>query len=222
MSKSDPFIQLDNLTIQYDKKIILNGISLSIEKGEKVAIVGPSGVGKTTLLKKIYSLNNDNISFIQQNYSLIPQLSIFHNIYMGKLDTLPVWYNLLNLIYPIRKEKEAILNILKKLDLEEALSKKSANLSGGQQQRLAIGRAFYRDSDLILADEPVAALDPENSKKVLSLLLSTNKTVISALHNTTYAKQYFNRIVGVKDKKIVFDLSTEEITDNHFASLYAS
>lgn len=93
MNKNESVISLKNISIAYFEKNVLENISLCIYSGERVAIVGPSGVGKTTLLKKIYQDSNRNLSFIHQQYSLVPQLSVFHNIYIGQLDSHSTFYH---------------------------------------------------------------------------------------------------------------------------------
>lgn len=220
MTNSDKLIELNNLSVNYSDKNILDGISLEISKGEHIALIGPSGVGKTTLLKKIYQMLGSDVSFIHQNFSLVPQLSVFHNIFIGRLDFNSTFYNLINLAVPLKKEKKKIEEITSLLDINKYLFTKTANLSGGQQQRVAIGRTLYRKSSVILADEPVSSLDPAKSKNVLNILTTKNHTTISALHNIKHAKEFFTRFIGIKDRKILFDLSKEDVTERNLSDLY--
>lgn len=130
------------------------------------------------------------------------------------------FYNIFNLIYPIKKEKTKIHAIAKHLGIDELLFTKTANLSGGQQQRVAIARALYRDCEIVLADEPVSSVDSVISKTILETLTSKNNTIIAALHNVDLAIEYFDRFIGLHNKKIVFDLTKKEVTKTDFERLY--
>lgn len=213
-------VDIKNESACYADRKILDNISLRIMEGERIALIGPSGVGKTTLLKKIYTKTNDSASFIHQNYSLISQLSVFHNIFMGRLDFNSTFYNLLNLLIPTKKEKFHISDIARRLRIDDYLFKKTGRLSGGEQQRVAIGRALYRGSEVVIADEPVSSLDPVKSTEALQILVKETNTVISALHNIQQAQKYFTRFIGLKENKILFDLPKKDVKDSDIKELY--
>ncbi len=215
-------VDLHNLTIAYNGQEAISDINLRIREGERVAFIGPSGAGKTTLLLKIYELASKDASFIHQQYGLVPQLSVFHNIYIGKLDMYPLWKNIVNYVYPISSEREKVKTILEQLGIEEKISVKVSNLSGGQQQRVAVGRAMYRDSPVIIADEPVASIDPHHGRQVVEALFHTGKTTIASLHSVEFALNFAKRIVGIKAGQILFDLPTSKLKESHIDHLYSS
>ena len=168
--KSSTGIPLFNLVaerVAYENTVALKNITLQINKGEKVALVGPSGAGKTTLLRTLYESVEGQPSFVHQHYSLVPQLSAFHNVFIGRLDQYSTAYNLLNLIKPQKKAVQDIVPILQQLGMEEKTFDKAGALSGGQQQRVAVARAIYRGAEILLADEPVSSVDPHQAGTVM-------------------------------------------------------
>ena len=213
---------LKNLSIAYENASVLTDISLRIRAGEKVVIIGPSGVGKTTLLKKLYELQQQRSAFIHQDYALVPQLSAFHNVYIGRLDEHSTSYSLLNLIRPQRREVEQIRPVFAALGMEEKIFDRVSNLSGGQQQRVAVGRAIYRGCDIILGDEPVSAIDPMQAGTLLQLIRDSFSTVVLAMHDVNLALEYFPRIIGLRQGGIAFDLPAEEVDESILADLYQS
>ncbi len=214
-------ITLDNHSFGYGTKTVLHEISLQVEGGEQIAVIGPSGAGKSTLLARLYQLLTPGAAYIHQQYSLVHQLSVFHNIYMGRLDQNHLLYNLLNLIQPQRRELQQIKSIAEQLGLADLLRQRVDTLSGGQQQRVAVGRALYRGSPVILADEPVASIDPHQGATVLKQLMSTDRTTITALHSVTFAKRFATRIIGLKNGRLLFDAAADKVTEHQIQHLYA-
>jgi phosphonate transport system ATP-binding protein len=215
-------IRLDNVSVSYKDQPVLNNISLSIREGEKVALIGPSGAGKTTLLKKLYELQHPHAAFIHQDFALVPQLSAFHNVYIGRLDQNSTLYNLLNLLRPKKREVDQISGILEILGMQEKMFERVSKLSGGQQQRLAVARAIFRGSDLLLGDEPISSVDPHQSATVLKLLKRTARTVIVSLHDVEFALRFFERIIGLSRGQVHFDLPVKKVTNSLLAELYQS
>lgn len=200
----------------------VDGITLEIENGKFTAIIGTSGSGKSTLLhcmggldkptegevilenKNIYSLNDDELSkirrqefgFIFQSFNLIPVLNVYDNI------ILPIQLD------GKKEDKEYIMNIIKKVGLEEQLKKFPNELSGGQQQRVAIARALSNKPTVIFADEPTGNLDSKTTKEVMNLLKSTvndfNQTLVMITHDENIAKQA-DRVITISDGKIIKD-----------------
>ncbi len=215
-----PALSLENEDIAYKGVIALKQVSLRILKGEKVALIGQSGAGKTTLLRRLYQLKSDHCAFVHQHYALVPQLSVFHNIYMGQLDRLSLFENVRNLVLPSSARLSQIKPIVSSLGLEDKLLTRIGVLSGGQQQRVGIGRALYRGGDILMADEPVSSLDRVQQEQIMALLTDTDKTVVSSLHSIDLARQFFHRIIAIKDRSVAFDLPVEQVTDARLALLY--
>lgn len=221
--KSSPSTGLFNLAaenVAYENNVVLKNISLQIDRGEKVALVGPSGAGKTTLLRRLYNSVADQSAFVDQHYALVPQLSAFHNIYTGRLDRYSTFHNLLNLIKPQKKVLQEITPILYALGMEEKIFEKVAAMSGGQQQRVAVARAIYRGEDILLADEPISSVDPLQADTVMEIIIQNTETVVLSLHAVEFALKFAQRIVGLSDGKIQFDLPTGEVTQTMLTELY--
>lgn len=215
-------LNFNNISVSYadTDTVVLENISLVFSQFEHIAIVGKSGAGKTTLLRRIYKAMTSESSLIHQDYSLVSQLSVYHNIYMGKLDCFSTFQNLLNLVRPNKKQKEAITHITNSLHITDILFHRVSQISGGQQQRTAIARTLYRDPLCILADEPVSSIDRVHAKKALQIITESSKTTIASMHNIEYALEYFQRIIGLKDRKILFDLFKEAVTESLINMLY--
>ena len=211
---------LKNQTISSDKKDILHSISFSIKIGEKVAILGKSGSGKSTLLKYLFSLQKNSFAYVPQDLSLVENLSVFHNIYLARLDTYSTLYNIRNLIKPASKEIDLIKNILDDFDLSSKIFSKIYNLSGGQKQRVALLRAIFKNKDILLADEPISSLDEYLSNKTLSILNIKFKTLLCSLHNVNLAINHFDRIIGLKDGKIILDKKCSLLDKEDINNLY--
>ncbi len=211
---------LQGVDLAYSNVIALREISLQIGAGEKVALIGPSGAGKTTLLSKLYQLQAEKTAFIHQQFALVPQLSVFHNIYIGQLDRQPWLGNLRNLLKPEASKLEEIMQILKQLGLEDKVRTRVGELSGGQQQRVAVGRAIYRGSEILLADEPVASLDIHQGEAIVKLIMATDKTVITSLHSVDFALRFAERIIGLRAGRIHFDLPKAAVTGEKLKELY--
>lgn len=212
--------QLKNISVSYDDEPVLHNISLTINEGEKVVLIGQSGAGKSTLLRKLYEMQKEQSAFIHQDYALVPQLSAFHNIYMGQLDQHSTFYNTLTLIHPQKRERDNIAPILNALHLADKTNERISDLSGGQQQRVAVGRALYRKAKIILGDEPVSAIDPQQSDTVLNLLKHHANTLILAMHDVELALRHFNRIIGLREGHIAFNLPRDQVTNTHLTELF--
>lgn len=211
---------LENETISYSNTKILSSLSLTIKVGEKVALLGKSGSGKSTLLKHLYELKKENVSYIPQDLSLVSSLSVYHNIFISKLDSYNSFYNLINLFFPFKKDLEEIKLLLKDLSMSDKLFIKASKLSGGQKQRVAIARSLFNKKDILLADEPISALDEYLAQKVLEDFVNKFETVICTLHNVSYAIQYFDRVIGLKNGKIVLDKDCKDLTSEDRKILY--
>lgn len=223
----------------------VNDISLSVPKGEFCVLLGPSGAGKSTLLNTVNGLVmptggktsldgvdidqkslkaiRKRIGMIHQQLHLVPRLGVLHNVLSGLLPVVPTWKALLKLFTEEQQRKAC--RLLEEVELEETqIYRRASELSGGQQQRVAIARAFINDPDVVLADEPVASLDPTVSRHVLSLLRNAsrqrNTTVICSLHQVEFAIEYADRIVALRQGSIVFDDNPKELTQAKLHDIY--
>lgn len=220
VTSPQPMLSLWQENISYESYLVLQDITLQITGGEKVAIIGKSGAGKTTLLRYLYKKSPDKCAFVHQQHNLVPQLTTFHNIYMGRLNRYSIWENLRNLFHPSPRRLLEIRPIAKHLGLQDKLHNKTGELSGGQQQRVGIGRAIYQGGSVILADEPVSSLDMVQQREIMKLLVNTGDTVVATLHSIELARQYFDRVVGLRNKTVMFDLQTHLLDNDMIAELY--
>ena len=221
-STESALFTLDEESVAYENNVALKGVSLQIHRGEKVALIGPSGAGKTTLLRTLYERVAGRSSFVHQHYALVPQLSAYHNVFIGRLDQHSTTLNLLNLIKPQEKILDEIVPILSKLGMEEKIFERVGALSGGQQQRVAVARAMYRGEDILLADEPISSVDPHQAMTVMELIMQSAETIVLSLHAVDFALKFAKRIIGMRDGEIQFDLPAERISQAMLSELYKS
>ena len=216
-----PLLNLDRKTVRYNGHSILSDISLTIEPGEKIALIGQSGAGKTTLLELLYEQTKENASLVPQELGLVRSLSVFHNIFMGRLDRHSNWYNLANLIKPFEAEVEQIKSIVERLGLQDKLFATIDQLSGGQQQRTAIGRALHKGSDIFFGDEPVSAVDERQSHTVMQCINEAHDTVVLSMHDTNLAINYTDRLIGLKGGELVLDEPSKGMQASDLDELYS-
>lgn len=212
--------ELRDAHARYDDATVLSGITLSIAAGERVALVGRSGAGKSTLLRMLYEQRAAEAALLPQELGLVRVLSVFHNIYMGRLDRHPVWYNFVNLMRPMPKEVIRAQTIADRLGLEDKLFAPAGELSGGQQQRTAVGRALNQESKILIGDEPVSAVDEHQSRVVLENINERHETVLLAMHDIGLAIAFTDRIVGLRDGVIALDQPTAGMTASDLDDLY--
>lgn len=212
--------QLENTNYFYDDKKILRDIDLTIEQGERVAIIGASGVGKTTLLKLLSKQQTNNIAFCAQGKHLVNNLSAYNNIYMAQLESFSLWKNLFNLIKPNQKALREITPIAESLSIRNKLLFSVNSLSAGQKQRVAIARAFFAKRNIFFGDEITSNLDLELANHVIKELLARHKTCIVALHDRQLALQYFDRIIGLKQGIIAIDTASNKLMLSDLEFLY--
>ena len=239
-------LEINNLKKTFENgSPALKGIDLKINKGEFVSILGPSGSGKTTLLRTINGLEtssggdiffdnkkvgNNNILEVQkktgmifQEFNLVNNLSAINNVLTGLLNSSNKFLSLFYLFS--KKQKIEALKSLETVGLLEKSHNRSDELSGGQRQRVGIARAIIKKPLLLLADEPVASLDPKSSNLILSLLKKINQefgtTILCNLHQVDLAKKYSDRVVGLIDGKIIFDEKSTDINESYLKKIYS-
>ena len=211
---------LANENLGYDGGVVLRNITLSIEAGERVALVGESGAGKSTLLSTLQARFQDRAALIPQDVGLVKNLSVYHNIYMGQLNQHSTAHNLLNLVWPQKRHISEIRPLVEQLGLSEKLYTRTGELSGGQQQRTAVCRALYQGGDAVIGDEPVSALDNRRAADVMKALVERFKTIILAMHDVELALEYSTRIIGLKGGEIILDQQTSQLTRQDLNFLY--
>lgn len=211
---------LDRAHAEYGRRRVLFDINLTVNAGERLSIFGKSGAGKSTLLALLFRQRPQEIAFIPQSSALVRTLSVFHNVYMGRLSRHPTWYNLRNLVRPARREIERIAPILGKLDLEEKMFAPAGALSGGQQQRTLVARALYNGGRILLGDEPVSAVDEYQARAVVESMIAAHETIILAMHDVDLALEYTDRIIGLRDGRIVFDQCAADLSKSDLKPFY--
>ena len=240
-------LEIDGLSRRFGEKAAVAGVSLRIERGSFVGVIGRSGAGKSTLLRLINRLiepSEGRILFdgadvtavrgrqlrqwraraamIFQQFNLIGRLDVLTNVLMGRLAGVPPWRSTLSM-WP-SADKAIALAALEQFDMAQLAARRADHLSGGQQQRVAIARALVQEPDIILADEPTASLDPHNTRVVMDALQRINKhfgiTVICNLHSLDVARAYCDRLVGMAAGEVVLDGATATLTDDAARDLY--
>ena len=249
---ADAVFQLSSVSKTYGVRRALDGVSLTVRAGEMLALIGPSGSGKSTLLRTLNGLAGIDadgkgrleafgepvaargrpsrqlrllrarIGFIFQQFNLVGRLSLYANVSLGLLGRLPPWRGLLG-FWP-KAETERVMAALQRVGVADYAGQKASTLSGGQQQRGAIARALVQGAEAVLADEPVAALDPVSARKVMELLGDLNRadgrSVVVTLHQVDYAIRYCPRIVALKDGRIVYDGPSQALDKARLMDIY--
>ena len=247
-----PVVQVSRLSKTFcSGRKALSEITLNIEPGQMVALIGASGSGKSTLLRHLAGLTagdrgageirvlgravqrkgtlardirqvRSRIGFVFQQFNLVGRLSVLTNVLVGTLGRVPVWRG--TMCWFTQAEKQLAMDALELVGMAEYAGQRASTLSGGQQQRAAIARALVQQAEIILADEPIASLDPEASLRVLEILSRINRekgiTVIVSLHQVEFALKYCPRVVGLRDGKLVYDGSNADLTPSLLSEIY--
>ena len=207
-------------TAAYEGAAILRGVSFSIAAGERIALVGESGAGKSTLLRLIYERLDGVASLVPQELGLVQSLTVFHNVYMGRLHQRSLWRNLRNLIRPAKADVAEVMATLGPLRLADKIFSPVGELSGGQQQRTAVGRALFHPADILIADEPVSNVDEHQAREVLENIEGSKKTVVLAMHDRALAIAFADRLIGIRDGRIVLDAPADGMKPSDLDELY--
>jgi phosphonate transport system ATP-binding protein len=200
-----PAIELRAASAGYPGHVVLRDIDLVVHAGERVAIMGRSGAGKTTLLNLLYQHAAERVALIPQAAALVKPLSVFHNVYMGRLDRRSAWHNLRTLAWPARRDVDEVARVLGLVDLSDKLFVKAGELSGGQQQRASVARALYNGRPILIGDEPVSALDRVQGSAVLTRLCERHETAVFTLHDIPLALSQMHRIIVLNEGRIALD-----------------
>ena len=234
-------VKVEKLQKSFGSLEVLKGIDLEVKEGEVVCLIGPSGSGKSTFLRCLNRLeettagtvivdDNDitdpkcninkvreNIGMVFQQFNLFPHLSVLENIMLAPVDRKKLTK---------AEAKQTAERLLATVGLAEKAGEYPPNLSGGQQQRVAIARALMQQAKVILADEPIASLDPESARIVMETLRDINQndgiTVVVTLHQVDYALRYCERIVALRQGHVFYDGSSQQFDNERFDHLYRS
>jgi phosphonate transport system ATP-binding protein len=248
---SEPVLSIRAASKTFGSRRALDAVSLDVSRGEMIALIGPSGSGKSTLLRSIDGLQTIDegdglitafggpvqargkvsdqvrkarirIGFIAQQFNLVGRLSLFTNVALGSLGRIPQVRGLLG-AWPA-ETKAAAMAALHRVGVADYAAQRANTLSGGQQQRGAIARALVQKAKIILADEPVASLDPVSARKVMEILRDLNKsdglTVVVTLHQVDYALRYCDRVVALKAGKKVYDGPAADLKREQLIDIY--
>ncbi|MBS1972078.1 MAG: phosphonate ABC transporter ATP-binding protein [Bdellovibrionales bacterium] len=245
---SQPILSIKNLVKTYPNGVqALKGVSFDVKKGEFLVVIGLSGSGKSTLLRCINRLHDPSsgqivfngkdvaqvqgeeirslrkhIGMIFQHFNLIPRHSVVSNVLMGRLGVMGSIKSIFGFFSD--EDKEKAMKYLKLVGIGDKAKIRADQLSGGQQQRVAIARALTQGPDILLADEPVASLDPATCHTVMDYLKKVNTelgiTVICNLHFLSLVRQYATRVIALKGGEIVYEGSPSDITEEWFEKIY--
>jgi phosphonate transport system ATP-binding protein len=242
-----PALQIRGLTCRFGTTAALDGIDLDVPAGQMLGVIGRSGAGKSTLLRTINRLAEPcggtirfgatditalrgrglrawrgRCAMVFQQFNLIPRLDVLTNVLMGRLNhraELPSLFGLFT-----AAERAMAVQALERFDLVPVALQRAGTLSGGQQQRVALCRALLQEPELVLADEPIASLDPRNARLVMDALARINQedglTVLVNLHHLDTARQYCGRIVALAHGRVIFDGSPDALTDSQARIVY--
>ncbi len=219
-ARDDRIFDLKSARATYNNSAVLHDVTLRIREGERVAVVGRSGAGKSTLLKLLFETRARDAALVPQEFGLVRNLSVFHNVYMGRLHRYPSWYNLVNLLWPLSRERSEVRELLGALGIAEKMFSSVGELSGGQQQRTAIARAIRQGGRVLLGDEPVSALDERQSHVALHNIRTHYPTYVLAMHDVALALQYTDRVVGIRQGRLVMDAPSAGLNSRELAHLY--
>jgi phosphonate transport system ATP-binding protein len=246
-----PAVTVDRLSKRFGRKLALSEVSLVIEPGEIVALIGASGSGKSTLIRHVAGLERGtgerscikvfgrrlqeggrlsrearsirrDVGVVFQQFNLVSRLPVLTNVLVGVLGRIPGWRG--TFAWFSAAEKNAAMRALARVGIAETARQRSSTLSGGQQQRAAIARVLVQGAKLLLADEPIASLDPASAKRVMETLVEINRadgiTVMVSLHQVEYARRYCPRTIALRDGVIAYDGPSTALTPAFLRDLY--
>ena len=242
-------LKLTNVSRRFNGKTAVDSINTEIAEGEMLGVIGRSGAGKSTLLRMINRLTDPSEGSIEfggrdvsklrgaelrawradcamifQQFNLVARIDVLTNVLLGRLNSRPTMLSLLNMFS--HEERVDAIRALDRLDIAQTALQRAGTLSGGQQQRVAIARALMQSPKIILADEPIASLDPRNAQIVMDSLRSINQqqgiTVIVNLHTLDTARAYCKRIIGMAAGRVVFDGTPDELTEAAAREIYGA
>jgi phosphonate transport system ATP-binding protein len=253
---AEPVVQAHRVSKTFAGVRVLNSVNLSIERGEMVGLIGASGSGKSTLIRSIAGLTpidkadanggeillfanpmqqrgrisraanalRARVGVVFQQFNLVPRLSVLTNVCLGQLGRMPLLQATLG--HFSTEERRRAMRALARVGIAEHALKRGCDLSGGQQQRAAIARTLMQGAEFIVADEPIASLDPKSARRVMDILADLNRkdgiTVLVSLHQVEYALRYCPRTIALKAGEVVYDGPSSALTPAFLASIYGA
>jgi phosphonate transport system ATP-binding protein len=246
-------VEVVDLCKSFARRAALDRVGLRVAPGEMVALIGPSGSGKSTLLRHVAGLIpadrrggevrvlgqrvqsggrvardvrriRSRVGFVFQQFNLVGRLTVMTNVLMGLLPRVPSWRSLIG--HFTREEKAQAWLALRSVGIENIAWQRASTLSGGQQQRVAIARALVQRARIILADEPIASLDPESARNVMEILARINReqgiTILVSLHQVQFARRYCTRTVALRQGQVVYDGPSADLEAGMLRQLYGA
>ena len=242
-------LKISKVSRRFGAKTAVDNVNLEIPEGQMVGIIGRSGAGKSTLLRMINRLTDtsdgtitfgsrdvtnlsgaalrewrSDCAMIFQQFNLVPRIDVLTNVLLGRLNGRSTLMSLFNVF--THQERVDAIKALDRLDIAQVALQRAGTLSGGQQQRVAIARALMQTPKMILADEPIASLDPRNAQVVMDSLKAINEqqkiTVITNLHTLDTARNYCERIIGMAQGRVVFDGTADDLTEAAAREIYGA
>jgi len=249
MSEVSPVLKLVNVSKHYGEYRAIHHVDLTVNPGEFVALLGPSGAGKSTIFRCISQLTRPDsgevhlrgnqltelkgsdlraerkkIGLIFQQFNLVSRLNAMHNVLLGRLGHMPGWKATLGLFS--QSDRQLALHALDRVGLLHKTYQRADTLSGGQQQRVAIARVLAQESDLILADEPVASLDPAASRQVLDIIrevaIENQMAILCSLHQVDLALEYADRVIAISSGQIILNMPTDRVSMSELEDIYST
>ena len=236
-------LRVDSMSKRFGERVALADVSFSLRPGEFVGLLGPSGAGKSTLFRCIAGLQRADfgsallgeqklgplhghgggrVAMVFQQFALVDRLSVLDNVLAGRLGAVAVWRGMLRRFS--HEDRMLGMQCLDRVSMLDHAQQRADRLSGGQKQRVAIARALAQKPDVILADEPIASLDPTLAGGILELLRSIAKiddvAVICSLHQLSFAREYSDRVIGIRAGQIVLDCPASALDDELAKRLY--
>jgi phosphonate transport system ATP-binding protein len=244
---SVPALRVSNLSVRYGDIEVVRNVSFDVSPGERVGLIGPSGAGKTSVLNGVAGVitpsdgsiqlfgeslsegsrraqrkRSSRVGMVHQQLLLTPRLRVVHNVNAGRISSWSTLRSLWSLAFPVGMAE--VEGVLARVGIAEKATARTDSLSGGQQQRVALARVLLQEPDLFLADEPVSAVDPAWSQRVLEELShdvwARTAGLLVVLHDVDLATKFCDRLIGMRDGQIVFSDSTANISSQMIHDLY--